>query len=112
MRKTKKIKQDEFICFVDLLLLEESTKDDEEQMVIECMAMFFNVVLPTTSSILAAMFHIIKDKVEKQRVMDEINYLVEGADLEQDSQQASREGNEPLNLPDPMTNERLTAGAV
>ena len=82
-------------------------------MIIECIAIFFSFVLPTTSSILTGMFHILSDKEQRREVMSEINYLVEGD--KDEHYPDSKDGSEPpiaLNLPDPMTNENLTAGAV
>ena len=51
----------EYISYADAMLADDNMKDDEESMINECLAMYQNLALPTTASILSGMYYILRD---------------------------------------------------
>jgi hypothetical protein len=61
----------EYISYADAMLVDDNMKDDEEAMINECLAMYQNLALPTTASILSGMYYILRDTKIKQTVLAE-----------------------------------------
>ena len=51
----------EYISYADAMLADDNMRDDEESMINECLAMYQNLALPTTASILSGMYYILRD---------------------------------------------------
>ena len=62
------------------MLVDDNMKDDEEAMINECLAMYQNLALPTTASILSGMYYILRDPKIRQTVLAESQHFF-GKDL-------------------------------